>query len=391
MMFWDKRMGIIALFALLAVAAVASAASIQPGTGTSSASGTGNIQRLIDNANKTFSDALYGGNADWLRIAFAVLLITFMLTTVVYVIGYGFNLEEAKRWAKMEYMQIVATLLLFGFIVVGMAVGWVVINEVISGPQGLAQISFLKEINTQMQKEGWDKLAGDPFAVSELYIRNVVNCEKKAYARLYAAGMFLEPLEKHSIEIAGAGDPVHGWYLTGIINLIHSAQTNLTYGLMMGYFQIELLRFIEVSMLMVFLPAGLVLRTFPITRGAGGLLIAIALGFFFVFPVSYIITLAGADYGSFCKVADTAIPDELKETSCYTSPADITFQKGQENKAVGWANNLVSELHNTLFIILIGVFSMLYALIITVTFVRATSYVFGSDLAEIGRGLIKLI
>ena len=372
MMFWDNGRRTLVFFAFLSILLAVNTVSAQGDVGT-----------IIQNANTTFNDMM--NSSMWLPIAFAVLLVTFMLTTIIYVIGYGFNAEEMKRWAKMEYMQIVATLLLLAFIVVGMAVGWAVLAGV---TQKMVEISFMKGM---MTTGGWSDLTGEPFAVSEIYIRNVINCEKKAYGALYTAAFFLEPLEKHSMDVAGAGDPVHGWYLTGLINLIHSAQTNLTYGLIMGYFQIELLRFIEVAMLTVFLPLGLILRTFPVTRGTGGLFIAVALGFFFVFPISYIVTLASIDYSSFCKVAETDIPNELKETSCYTSPSDITFQKGQESAVVAWTDNLVMKLHNTLFIILVGAFSMLYALIITITFIRATSYVFGSDLAEIGRGLLKLI
>ena len=53
--------------------------------------------------------------------------------------------------------------------------------------------------------------------------------------------------------------------------------------------QAALLRFIAVTAIPVVLPIGLILRTFYFTRRLGGTLIAIAIGFFAVFPLTYVL------------------------------------------------------------------------------------------------------
>lgn len=361
MVFWDGRKRAFGLLALLAVAMLVNSVSAQDGLG-----------QLIN-------------MEQWRDIAVAVLLVTLTITTVSYMIAYAFGIEELKKWAKKEYMQILATVLLLGFLVVGMDVAWMVVEGV---TRTMAKESFMEKMMTE---GGWPGLVGEPFAISTIYIQNVINCEKKAYGRLYLASALLEPIQRHSIDVAGAGEAMSGWYLTGIVNMIHTMGNNLTFGIIAHYFQIELLKFTKVAMLTVFLPVGLILRTFPLTRGAGGLLIAIAIGFFFVFPVSYIVVLAGIDYNSFCEITEEDIPEELKQATCYTSPSDIVFQKSQAHAALGWIDRFVMRLQNTFIIIVLGIYSMVYAFIITLTFIRATSLFFGSDLAEIGRGLIKLI
>lgn len=55
--------------------------------------------------------------------------------------------------------------------------------------------------------------------------------------------------------------------------------------------QQQLLLLIHNNALAWFLPLGIVLRILPFTRGIGGLLIATAVGFFFVFPIAYLIAL----------------------------------------------------------------------------------------------------
>lgn len=53
--------------------------------------------------------------------------------------------------------------------------------------------------------------------------------------------------------------------------------------------QIVLMKLIDASMVLFFLPAGLILRFFPPTRDAGSFLISVAFAFQFVFPLIYVI------------------------------------------------------------------------------------------------------
>ncbi|MFN7991233.1 MAG: hypothetical protein U0R44_03685 [Candidatus Micrarchaeia archaeon] len=53
--------------------------------------------------------------------------------------------------------------------------------------------------------------------------------------------------------------------------------------------QVSLLYLVDALMVPFFLPAGLILRFFPPTRDAGAFLIALAFGFYVVFPTSYLI------------------------------------------------------------------------------------------------------
>ncbi|MFA5106484.1 MAG: hypothetical protein WC506_06015 [Candidatus Micrarchaeia archaeon] len=65
--------------------------------------------------------------------------------------------------------------------------------------------------------------------------------------------------------------------------------------------QTFLLDFIEKQMLAIFLPIGILLRSFPFTRSAGGALLALVFGLYFVYPVTLVANKAIADahYGAY--------------------------------------------------------------------------------------------
>ena len=52
--------------------------------------------------------------------------------------------------------------------------------------------------------------------------------------------------------------------------------------------QIVLLSFVSVTMMYYFLPVGVILRTFSLTRPAGAFMMALALGLYFVLPLTYV-------------------------------------------------------------------------------------------------------
>ncbi|VVC04865.1 Uncharacterised protein [Candidatus Bilamarchaeum dharawalense] len=53
--------------------------------------------------------------------------------------------------------------------------------------------------------------------------------------------------------------------------------------------QSELIRYIKANMLYIFLPMGLLMRSLYFTRGPGALMMALAIGLYFIFPVFYVL------------------------------------------------------------------------------------------------------
>ncbi|MDD5339913.1 MAG: hypothetical protein PHV13_01550 [Candidatus ainarchaeum sp.] len=78
--------------------------------------------------------------------------------------------------------------------------------------------------------------------------------------------------------------------------------------------QITLLYLVEGTMEKLILPAGLILRFFPPTRDAGAFLIALAIGFYIIFPTTYLINKQ-----IFEEIGGTPYPPQL---------ADVTYMCG---------------------------------------------------------------
>jgi hypothetical protein len=158
------------------------------------------------------------------------------------------------------------------------------------------------------------------------------------------------------------------------------------------YTQIAVLKFIETSMFTLFLPVGIILRAFPPTRGSGAVLVAIAIGFYFVYPLTYTILYIGTPpviEGCNVKAVldSTAIqkqcPLDLGSTSqLVASSADLAATL---DAAVPQLQAGMSSLRFAAFIY------MLISLGVTFIFVRSLSSILGADISEIGRTMLRML
>ena len=155
--------------------------------------------------------------------------------------------------------------------------------------------------------------------------------------------------------------------------------------------QIILLNLAQNFFFPVLLPLGLFFRCFQFTRGAGGLLIAIAVAFYFIFPISIVLTAAMAnkvDMGEPDIPQDIEYPaddfaDELFSFSALESecnPLDMDAKAGrkQAKRIVGGnGDDLVNPLLYVFFVQ--GLFTTMLNILITLSAVRGLSKVFGTE------------
>jgi hypothetical protein len=79
--------------------------------------------------------------------------------------------------------------------------------------------------------------------------------------------------------------------------------------------QLLLLQLIQAFVGPLLLPAGIILRFFPPTRDAGAFIIAVAIGFYIVFPLTYVINKVALDQMGF-KYDETTRPKALLYSLC---------------------------------------------------------------------------
>jgi len=125
-----------------------------------------------------------------------------------------------------------------------------------------------------------------------------------------------------------------------------------------------------------FIPFGLLLRCFKITRGAGGALIAIGFGFYTAYPL-VIVATESLLHGSNPATTVQPFPGV---PACDPSETDVDVSKGD---VVNFATSLsdFGLIEERVYILLIRVvFASILNLIITLGFIRAFAHIIGSEI-----------
>jgi len=159
------------------------------------------------------------------------------------------------------------------------------------------------------------------------------------------------------------------------------------------YMQIAIMKFVETSMFTIFLPIGIILRAFPPTRGAGAVMIALAIGFYIVYPFTYTMlvasapkTISGCDLNveigpsnelqKTCPIAPGAIPGAIEQAQSAAATFEVEFPK-------------VKSGANTIFYV-VWIY-MLISIGAALMFTRTISPLLGADISEIGRSMFKML
>jgi len=324
----------------------------------------------------------------WAVVCTTVALISFLMVVLLQMAAKAFSIQGLSMWARAEYAQVAASFLIIFFALAMVTAG----NEV---AENITAIIASASGNIPLQEAIGSGSLTNPTRIGQAYLGKLIRCEADMYSTLFIYNFFTEFFQKLSMDTAG-NEPIGGnWALGGAVSLIHFLNNNLVYLALFNYVQYFVLQFSQFTMLQVFLPIGLALRAFPATRGAGGLLTAFALGFAFVFPICYVLIVAMMpNAGAVCSQvavmnaeakaghSDPCLNSEGAQMQAYYQ---LKSEQGRETGVI----TFIQETINIFF--LQSMFYPLVALIVTFTFIRQTGSLFGADLAEIGRGLMKII
>jgi hypothetical protein len=328
---------------------------------------------------------------DWAGLCLLLAFITLFVVVMLHMLSISFSMPSITAFAKSEYAQVGVSVLIVVFAILMLNAGNNVAGEVTAAIAAQSGHIVLTNVaNTPAY-------ANDPIIVAQQYLlQGPIDCEKWAYWLIFYKNIIPEVASSVSFSV-GNVEGVSGAYLfSGYVSMAHYLAQNLTYLVLFQYIQYYALEFAKYTMLQIFLPIGLVLRAFPVTRGAGGLMIGFALGFAFIFPITYVLIIAmmpSTDYmcSQVIKVQATAAPALGEENPCFNNEASVmaaVYQKKTDKTVEKVWTDIISTVGQYYQQAL---FYPMIALIITFTFIRQTGALFGADLAEIGRGLIKII
>jgi len=229
----------------------------------------------------------------WLVYCVAAIFIALVIQFTIYIIARSFNLAELERNTKSEILQVAATFFLAVFLVLIVGSLSDYINSQMYGTISCGgrsvTITGIDSALAVMQCKVIEK------AVALESLHNSIRGEANSAYFLFYSHFSL------------VGIPVFsGQYISSLYQTIEAFRYKnaLTTTMLIALNAlITFIALIKMSMLTLFLPFGLLLRSFYFTRGIGSLFISIAFGFYFIFPYLFIITDPG-----FVKLQPPAAP-----------------------------------------------------------------------------------
>ena len=351
----------------------------------------------------------YGGQfrgqlEKWEVMAITAIMICVLFNALVYMAGRALESENLKRYAKAEFLQVTASTMMIFFAVdllyamstgngaagtamdfMGQVIG--ANSAVACGAPGIAGGTFYVW-NTQSE------FGPGPLGAFKCKMQEKITALDDAYEHIYKANLPNERFTSTCIILFGIPVYCGDWdkALHNEVEEAHLLATKIV-GLLMPLHGLYVLAtYIQNNMLSVFLPIGLVLRIFPLTRGLGGLLIAIAIGFFFVWPTFFVLTDS-----TFVKAEASEGPSqERQEGACFTGfkGTAIILQNVIGDSFGGAAAGETLALDNgklLLFQLTISVmFYPFVSLVITLIFIRAMTPLLGGDMGELMKMVARL-
>ncbi len=212
--------------------------------------------------------------ADWQAMAILAALSAFMVLVILYMLGYFFDSAEMRMLARTEMYQVFVTLIFIAVFVSFNAYSTTIFSEALSaafGEGSLNHIDYAMALLSENANYQWDVL--------------------KTFTNDLTIPLGSMASTTGTCSILGASFSYPGCIGIQVpFSSLTFATNTMVSAMLVNNSQIILLNLAQSFFFPVLLPIGLFLRCFHFTRGAGGLLIAIAFAFYFIFPISIMLT-----------------------------------------------------------------------------------------------------
>lgn len=354
--------------------------------------------------------------ADWRDISIAAAALSVVISAMLIMVSRLFSLRSLEQVAKTEFVYAASTVL-----IVMMVVGMIQVAEprLAGGSGSLVEHLYLSNFQVSCTDPSFANTsvcAGTAFSSQQtlidwakLYMETPTKCVQKFMQVLYWLEVPVAAGTSIYMEIF-MSEHASGFGLKWIEERIMNAATSFTFYMYAFYMMVHMLNFIKYYA-GFFFSIGVALRAFPPTRGTGAYLMAISFGLYFVFPLAYItiasfslphvqsnivnldmVNSSASGLAYACSLP--AIPPDVKSYAC--GAADAGRFLGMRNLLQANGDTLSNMLRFQLpdfernLVHSICIFPMM-AFVVLLTFVLNTTNLFGGNIPEIGRGLVKLI
>ncbi len=309
----------------------------------------------------------------WFVIAMLAVLITLSINTFLYLVSYVLNSERMKRFAIAEFFQSTATALLIimivGIITSGMTILEATFKDTL-GPDVNPLNVILK--GTQDSLEDLDLMF-------ESIVTNDIGPERTYWLTFsfYGVPVF------QGLWISSLHRQVEGYHT--VAKKVVGLQIALNS-------QLFLIKYIGENMLNIFLPLGIVLRSFYFTRGIGGFFIALGLGFYFVYPgILTMMSMQGKikipppELPQYVGACNLPTMSGVTVGGLSTAGGSTLSQSAVSFSATSDIANFVSQTFLSIF------FNNMIAFSITLMFIRFATNILGGEAGLFSRMLVRFL
>ncbi|MBU0591291.1 hypothetical protein KKD40_03675 [Candidatus Micrarchaeota archaeon] len=351
---------------------------------------TGDILSHFPSAGGTTGGAAFD-------IAVYIMVSMLVLVGIAYLISRVFVNRKLEDWAKQEFLKVFISAAIVGGLVFLMHPQLGVIT------QAFNSLTPTDDPGAGLISCGADAGLpdGTPLCYAYQYLGMLQLKIFGIMAGIFAVNLVLDIISKIAIDVIIVEvTPLGG--LASIVQVLNSALQSLFF---LGVFvrvEMALLQFINSTSLNIFLPIGVVLRTFFATRRLGGALIALSVGMYIVFPlaislnavsVSEMRTDAFANFTTFVSTIETLDPftqftdDPVTgETHSIASPDDWANYIDSFTESKAALDTAVAGLPETLITILSSllveiVFLPVLSVILTIIAIKELAALFGSEIS----------
>lgn len=354
-----------------------------------------------------FPEAGVTTGGDAFNIAIYLIVSMVVIVGIAYLLAKLMSNRRLEDWAKSEFLQVLVSAALVGglYFLMAPATGVIIIAFNSLVPDDTVEIPMFGSITDgsvtiqTISADGCSAISSGkiPDETVLCYSFNYLGALSSQIGgliyRMMLINTIMDIISKISIDVIIIEiTPLSG--ISSIVQVFNNMIQSLIFLGMAVNVGIALLYFIAATALNIFLPIGVILRSFFATRRLGGLLIGIAVGLYLVFPltialnaiaVESAIPQAFTDFAEFCDSVQALNPVTFftEEGDLLSSESWTGYLENFETAVGGFVETMsaIPELMMSIISLLVVqiIFLPILSMVLTIIAIKELASLFGSE------------
>ncbi len=342
---------------------------------------------------------------EYITIGFIAIMTSIFTSIIFYMLSKQINNSVWEVAAKKELAQAISSAVILFFLITAVQQLATIEKAIMKDLyiKSYEKIGYLwyeefdiatgKYVMIKLLPSTFDDPDATPAYLVTLYLKALLTKFETSGEAVYALDMSAQTLASLVSQEVFMNTPKGsgGALLSDFISITTSLLNNVYFFYLFYRFLIYIILFMDACALKLLLPLGIVLRCFPLTRGAGAFILSIAIGIYLVFPMAYaLVSFVTTDHTVF-------------EKSIMSIPYLDSWNTHVNVGYFGWAKLYFGAFKNDIFLLISHLGSIadvimrnvclfpFVAIALTITTIHALNQLLGASIPEVGRGLVKFL